>query len=214
MKFLNPLFVLCQVLIVAFAIAIWPVGLEKMSETGSTCNKPIGHPETLVLHGQTYHYQYDAKGRVLSRRGEVEELRFEYVWQHDRPIHITQSFGEVGQPAWVKLEQHFIYNRNGDVVYARDSDGRVARFEYNDAGDLVWMESLNGIRIEINYDPVCQEPRRYDLKRLGHAETGSITFTYDSECEEIEKKFEGEELVSYLSSTGDLLDQINMDVFH
>jgi hypothetical protein len=214
MKLLNPVFVLCQVLIAAFAISIWPVGLEKMGETGSNCEKPIGQPESLNIGGMDYHYQYDAKGRVISRRNGVVELRFEYVWRHDRPIHITQSIGNAGQPAWEKFEQHFIYNQNEEVVYARDVDGRAARFGYNDAGDLVWMESLNGIRMEVSYDPVCDQPRRYDLRRLGHAEAGSITFTYDSACKEIEKKFSGDELVSYLSSTRDLLDQIDMDLFH
>lgn len=209
MIFLNQLLLLCQVLIVTLAISFWPAGLDKEQEDGPTCNKPIGQPESLDIGGTIYHYQYDAKGRVLSRRGEFEEIRFQYVWQHDHPTHITQSYGVAGQPEWVKLEQHFVYNQNGDVVYARDSDGRVARLGYNDAGELVWMESLSGVRMEISYDPVCQE-----ISRLGRVGGGSVTYTYDSKCKEIEKKSEGEEFISYFVSTANLLEQPSMDVFH
>lgn len=197
-------------------VLIIPCSITKQPwpSDGTSCTAPLGHPGNLALHGQTYHFQYDAKGRVLSRRGDFEEIRFQYVWQNDRPIHITRIYGQDGQPEWVRLDWHFIYNSHYDLAYARDENGREAWYGYNDSDELIWVKNANDARLDIAYDPVCHLP-----SRLSQNGAGSVTLVYDGECgivetEDDEPSHQNADFLYRFDSSLELMDQPNMDVFH
>lgn len=209
---LNIILLAAYLALMAYTLPQW--AKQPWPSDGTACTAPLGHPESFELNGQTYHFQYDAKGRVLSRRGDFEEIRFHYVWQNDRPIHITRLYGQQGQPEWVRLDWHFIYNSHSDLAYARDENGREAWYGYNDSRELIWVKNTNGTWLDIAYDPVCHLP-----SRLSENGAGSVTVAYDSDCK-IEKQAEDDssdqeaDFLHRFDSSLDLMAQPNLDVFH
>ena len=209
MRWLNTLLLLGQIaLLVGFMRLPLP-----SAQSGPNCDAPIAQPEHLELYGQTYHYRYDAQGRVLSRRGEFEEIQFQYVQQHNRPIYITRLYGSSDQSAWVRLEWHFIYNDQQQLIYVRDENRREAWYGYNDHHDMVWIENENGKRLEITRDAACGKP-----KQLRVAEVGFVSVKYDAQCELLmpTNRNEGDwdRLLLPFLYAFDLLDAPDLDVFH
>lgn len=177
MKLLNAVLLLCQILLASLAFALWPV--EPLQEKGSNCAAPPGHPESLVIDGQIYHYAYDAKGRVVSRNGKYTEYRISYAWNHDGPVSVSEILRDNQGAEFARRKSQFIYDNHHDMVSARNSDGASVRFHHNTEHQIIGIQDVaTGTRLEVGYDTKCNKPARLALNG-----GESVTITYKEDCE-------------------------------
>lgn len=178
MKFINLFLLSCQIAIVLMVLSLWQVELPH-EQQGSNCSAPVGHPESLKLGGQTYHYLYDTQGRVVSRAGEFIEYRMEYVRQHDYPVSVSEIIHDEAGNEIARRTSRFIYDDQHGVIAATNSDGANIRISYNTSRQMSEIQdATTGTHLNIEYDPKCGKPNK--LTQTG---VGSVEVTYDNGCE-------------------------------
>lgn len=170
----NIILLAAYMMLMVYMLPQW--GKQPWSLDGAACTAHLGHPDKMTVDGVEYHFEYDEKGRIISRRSNANEYRVEYVWQHDHPVHVTLTYAPAGEASY---DWHYIYDRRQNVVYASGL-GDEAWFIYNDQDELISIESNLGPRIDLSYDPTC-----HDISKITRSNGVSLDIVRNSQCERI-----------------------------
>lgn len=146
-----------------------------VNETRQFIYDDVNHTTTIIdVNGYQEIHQYDAQGRILSRRdgaGYIETYTYTaYIvtgYTNQKGQQWTYTADERGNRTGITgpegLNETYQYNALNQVTYYRDSEGRETFYEYDSAGNILKIRNAAGFEQTFSYNAQGQITRIVDF---------------------------------------------------